>query len=109
MHFKSRFIGLNTHQPKPRMSSSRPELGRKDSPVILSAAKDLAAPFTPVLCCSEAETVILSAAKDLAAPFTPILCCSEAGTVILSAAKDLAAPRARPFTALRVTWLGHLG
>src|SRR6266567_7482211 len=31
----------NTHQPKPRMSPGWPERGRKDSSVILSAAKDL--------------------------------------------------------------------
>jgi len=43
MHFKSRFIGLNTHQPKPHMSPGWQERGRKDRPVILSAAKDLAA------------------------------------------------------------------
>src|SRR5438874_8707675 len=68
------------HQPKPHMSPGRPELGRKDSPVILSAAKDLATPS-----------------------LTPVLCCSQAFPVILSAAKDLPAHRARPFAALRVT------
>src|SRR5260370_33040 len=36
MHFKSRFIGPNTLQPKPRMSPGRPELVRKNSPVIPS-------------------------------------------------------------------------
>ncbi len=40
---RGRFIGPNTHQPKPRMSPGWPERGRKDSPVILSAAKDLSA------------------------------------------------------------------
>src|SRR2546421_6888456 len=74
MHFKSRFIGLNTHQPKPRTNSGRPVPGRKDSPVIPSLhhchperSEGSRCPFTPVLCCSEAWTVILSAAKDLAA------------------------------------------
>src|SRR5205807_9139662 len=59
MHFKSRFIGPNTHQPKPHMSPGRPERSRKDRPVILSAAKDLAAhrarPFAALRACPRAK------------------------------------------------------
>ena len=72
-----------THQPQPHLSPDSPEHDRKDRPVILSAAKDLAAPQLHM------------------SPDSP-----QRGRkdrpVILSAAKDLVAHLARPFTAPRV-------
>src|SRR6266700_1756718 len=40
----SHLAAPNTHQLKPHMSPGWPERSRKDRPVILSVAKDLAAP-----------------------------------------------------------------
>src|SRR2546421_10910547 len=66
-------VAPKTHQPQLHMSLSSPEHGRKDRPVILSAAKDLAAPQSHMSPDSpehgrKDRHVILSAAKDLAAP-----------------------------------------
>ena len=70
---------------KPPMSLGWPERGRKDRPVILRCAQDLAAHET-----------------------TPFAAFRKARIVILSAAKDLAAHGTRPFAALKVTLLGSL-
>src|SRR2546421_534436 len=72
-----------THQPQLHMSPDSPEHGRKDRPVILSAAKDLAAP----------QLHMSPGSPKRGRKLNP---------VILSVAKDLAAHRARPFAAPRV-------
>src|SRR5437868_680034 len=78
--------GYNMHQPKPCMSPSRPERGRKPCHPEL--------PFT-------------SHKRGIDETWDPAW--RAGNSEFQTAAKDLAAPRARSFAALRMTVLGHLG